>query len=217
MRGRRAERRLSQSEIARELGISQPAVSLIERGSPTGLTDDRLSVLMTLLDIAESDVPTAEPPKPAAGNKLFISYSHKDKDYLSRLLVHLRPLEKNGLIDAWNDSRIAAGAKWKQEIEKALEQAAVAVLLVSADFLASSFIVDNELPPLLKNASDKGTVILPIVVKPCRFTRDGMLSEFQSVNPPDVALSGMDDHGREIVYDSAAARIESLCIPKAAS
>jgi transcriptional regulator with XRE-family HTH domain len=106
MHGRRAERRLSQSEVARELGISQPAGSLIERGSPIGLTDDRLSVLMTLLAIAENEVPTAEPPKPAAGRRLFISYSHKDKDYLARLMIHIRPLEKNGLIDSWNDTAL---------------------------------------------------------------------------------------------------------------
>ncbi|HEY6686422.1 MAG TPA: hypothetical protein VI094_09475 [Propionibacteriaceae bacterium] len=42
-------------------------------------------------------------------NRLFISYSHRDADILERLLVHLRPLERDGLVDAWNDTRIAAG------------------------------------------------------------------------------------------------------------
>lgn len=215
MRGRRAEKRLSQTDVAKELGISQPAVSMIERGSPTGLSDDRLAVLLALLEIAEADVPTADQPKPEEGKSLFISYSHKDKEYLDRLMVHLRPLEKSGLIDPWNDTRIAAGDKWKEEIEGALKKAAVAVLLVSADFLASNFIIDNELPPLLEKASKDGTVILPLILKPCRFTRDKSLSVFQAINPPDAPLSGMEEHGRETVYDSAAARVEALCIPKA--
>lgn len=214
MRGRRAEKRLSQTDVAKELGVSQPAVSMIERGSPTGLSDDRLAILLSLLEIAEADVPTADKPEPEEGKSLFISYSHKDKEYLDRLLVHLRPLEKAGLIEAWNDTRIAAGEKWKEEIEKALQKAAVGVLLVSADFLASNFIVDNELPPLLKKASNEGTVILPLILKPCRFTRDRSISVFQAINPPDAPLSGMEEHGRETVYDSAAARIEALCIPK---
>ena len=83
---------------------------------------------------------------------VFISYSHSDREYLDRLLVHLKPLEKDGRIDLWVDTRLRAGDRWKKEIEKALNRANVAVLLVSADFLASDFITDNELPPLLKNA-----------------------------------------------------------------
>lgn len=216
MRRCRAEKRLSQTNVAEILGISQPAVSMIERGSPIGLSDDRLSVLLSLLEIADTDVPTADQPKPKEGKSLFISYSHKDTEYLDRLMVHLRPLEKSGLIDAWNDTRIAAGKKWQEEIESALKKSAVAVLLVSADFLASSFIVDNELPPLLDKAARDGTVILPLILKPCRFTRDKSLSIFQAINPPDAPLSGMDEHGRETVYDSAAARVEALCIPKGA-
>jgi hypothetical protein len=53
---------------------------------------------------------------------------------------------------------LRAGDKWKREIEKALQRATAAVLLVSADFLASDFITDNELPPLLKNAEEQGRV-----------------------------------------------------------
>lgn len=89
------------------------------------------------------------------------------------------------------------------------------MILVGADFLATNFIVDNELPPLLKKASKDGTVILPLILKPCRFTRDKSLSVFQAINPPDAPLSGMEEHGRETVYDSAAVRVEALCIPKA--
>jgi TIR domain len=55
-------------------------------------------------------------------------------------------LEKKGLIDPWVDTRISAGEKWKEEIRKALAQARAGVLLISADFVASNFIIDNELP-----------------------------------------------------------------------
>ena len=88
--------------------------------------------------------------------KVFISYSHSDGEYLDRLLVHLKPLEKEGLIDLWVDTRLRAGDRWRKEIDKALQRAIVAILLVSADFLASEFITDNELPPLLRNAEERG-------------------------------------------------------------
>lgn len=139
---------------------------------------------------------------------VFVSYSHADIDYLKRLEVHLKPFEKSGLIDLWSDTKIKAGEKWKDKIERALEKSAIAILLISADFLASDFIIDNELPPLLKAAEEKGKIILPVIIKPCRFTRDKNLSKFQSINDPKIPLSKMDDNGKEEVYVEIADNID---------
>ena len=139
---------------------------------------------------------------------VFISYSHSDRDYLDRLLVHLKPLEKEGLIDLWVDTRLHAGDKWKKEIEKALSQATVAILLASADFLASDFITDNELPPLLRNAEEKGTRIVPLIVKPCRFTRDRNLRHFQAINDPKQPLILLPPGEQEAFYDQVAVEVE---------
>jgi hypothetical protein len=141
-------------------------------------------------------------------SNVFISYSHSDRDYVDRLLVHLKPLEKEGLIDLWVDTRLRAGDRWKKEIEKALSRATVAILLVSADFLASDFITENELPPLLKNAEEKGTRILPLIVKPCRFTRDKNLRHFQAINDPKHSLALLGGGDQEVLYDQVAAEVE---------
>lgn len=141
--------------------------------------------------------------------KAFISYSHKDREYLDRLLVHLKPLEKKGLIDVWQDTKIKTGDKWRDEIEKALEGANIAILLVSADFMASDFIVDNELPPLLSRAEVKGTKIVPVILSHCRFSRESNLSRFQAANIPSEPLSAMKESEREAIYDKVAIDIES--------
>ncbi len=70
--------------------------------------------------------------------------------------------------------------------------AQVAVLLISADFMASDFIATDELPLLLAAAEQKGVVILPLIVSPSRFEKTGSLSCFQSVNPPSKPLIGLE-------------------------
>ncbi len=141
---------------------------------------------------------------------VFISYSHSDKEYLDRLIVHLKPLEKEGLIDLWVDTRLRAGDRWKKEIENALSRATVAVLLVSADFLASDFITDNELPPILRNAEEQGTRVIPLIVKPCRFTRDKNLRHFQAINDPSESMIHLSTGQQEAYYDSVAAEVEKI-------
>lgn len=152
------------------------------------------------------DVTTQQPQQ--REHKLFISYSHKDKAYLERLLVHLRPLERAGRIELWSDTQLRTGDRWKKEIQNALERATIAVMLVSADFMASEFIVNNELPPLLKNAEERGTKILPLIIKPCRFVRDPDLSQFQAANIPSRAFILLSEGEQEALLDQVAAEVE---------
>ncbi len=125
-------------------------------------------------------------------DKIFISYSHRDQEWLDKLQIYLKPLERKKLVDRWDDSRIKTGMKWRDEIKKALDSAKIAILLVSSNFLSSDFIAADELPPLLKAAQEEGAVILPIIINPCR-TSFSMsdLEPFQTVNPPDKPLTGM--------------------------
>lgn len=142
-------------------------------------------------------------------NSVFISYSHRDAEWLERLRVHLRPLEREYGIDRWDDTRIKPGTKWREEIRKAVSSAKVAVLLVSADFLASDFIATDELPPLLAAAKDEGAIILPVIIGPCRFLKTKPLSQFQSVNLPSKPLINMNRGKQEAVFDQVADAIET--------
>lgn len=174
---------------------------------PTRRADkiDSESVQFIRHEVARMEAPglqrnasTQSPPK------LFVSYSHADSACLERLLVHLRPLHKSKAIVCWSDKSIRTGDKWRQEIRKNLDDAAIAILLVSADFLASDFIVDNELPPLLVKAEARGIRILPVILKPCGFARDAVLSSFQAINDPSLPLLGLTHIEQEAVYNRIA-------------
>ena len=138
---------------------------------------------------------------------VFISYSHQDRNWLERVRIHLKSLERTPQIKIWSDRKISAGSKWKDEIKTAIDAAGVAILIVSADFLASDFIVIKEIPALLKNAKDKGTRILPIIVSPSAFT-SSIISEFQAINDPDKPLNGLPKAKREKILVRLAREVE---------
>ncbi len=142
-------------------------------------------------------------------NRIFISYSHNDTYYLERIKVHLKPLLQQKLIDIWDDTKLQKGKIWKKQIEDALQSARIAILLVSADFLASDFIINNELPPLLEKSEKDGTIILPLIIKPCRFLRDGYLSKYQASNDPRNPLINLPEGEQEKELAKLAEIIES--------
>ncbi|MCB1826448.1 MAG: toll/interleukin-1 receptor domain-containing protein [Candidatus Competibacteraceae bacterium] len=145
-----------------------------------------------------------------ARTQIFVSYSHTDADWLQRLQVHLKPLERTGAIAWWDDTQILPGMVWRDEIEKALNAAAIGVLLVSADFLASNFIANHELPPLLAAAQAKGLTILSLIVGPSQFQNTPELSRFQAVNNPAQPLIGLSKAEQETVLLKLADRIRGL-------
>src|SRR5439155_20530909 len=123
----------------------------------------------------------------------------------------LRPLEKRGLLDLFDDSKIKPGSRWREEIKAALDRARVAILLISADFIASDFIADNELPPLLKKAESGGATIIPVIVSPCGFRREKKLSSFESVNDPSSPLESLTYSGSEQITTELADAVECGC------
>lgn len=99
---------------------------------------------------------------------IFISYSHRDKDILDELIEMLSPQIDRGL-ELWSDEKIQPGQEWKQKILQALEQAKVAVLLVSSHFLDSQFIKNEELSRIFDRAKCNKTLILWIPVNHCDY------------------------------------------------
>ena len=133
--------------------------------------------------------------------QVFLCYCRKDLRYASRLRVHLASCQQISPLTVWDDTQIQAGSLWKSAIDSALAVADFAILLVSADFLASSFITTFELPQLLSAAQSGGTRILPVIVQPC-FFEGSHLAPFQAVNNPARPLSRLTVAAREEIWVS---------------
>ncbi len=110
---------------------------------------------------------------------VFISYSHKDKEWKDRLVSHLCVLQKQGNLDIWDDSRIGTGEDWFRDIQGAIQNATVAILLISADFLNSEFVLNEEILRFLELRMKKGLKIYPIILKPCAWKQVQWLAWMQ--------------------------------------
>lgn len=152
---------------------------------------------------------------------IFISYAHKDnessdpaKRWLDRLLEQLEPLVQQDEIAVCSDQDIRPGDDWHAHIQKHLDGAQAAVLLVSPTFLASKYIRNSELPVLLRNAKQKGVKIIPVILSPCLFDKSKFkypdpktgpeeftLASLQAVGTPSKTLIEMNDgeQGRALV------------------
>ena len=138
-----------------------------------------------------------EPPvkgeeQPAAAREgVFISYSNEDRAWLDRLKTMLAPFTRRKKISVWDDTWIKPGYDWREEIERALASAKVAVLLVSPDYLASDFIAEHELPLLLRRAAEKdGLIIIWVAVRHAAY-RETPLWNYQAVNDPGRPLNSL--------------------------
>jgi hypothetical protein len=141
---------------------------------------------------------------------VFVSYCHSDLEHLKRLQVHIAPSVREGIVNLWDDTKLRAGQKWREEIKEAITSAKVAVLLISADFLHSDFIATDELPPLLAAAEGDGLTVLPVILSPSRFSRTPSLNCYQAINPPSKPVDGMGKVEREALWAELVDRIEEL-------
>lgn len=138
--------------------------------------------------------------------RIFISYSHADSEWARLLEIHLRPLIKSRDLTVWDDTKIQTGSSWREEIVSAIEQADVAVLLVSPDYLASDFILDAELPTLLRAAEERGLRIIWVAIRPSLFD-DTAIAQFQAANDPNAPLSELNSSQRDRAFVNIARRI----------
>jgi internalin A len=136
---------------------------------------------------------------PSAGerrDRVFISYSHNDRDWLRHVET---PLKAFSGLNIWADPYIEVGGEWRRDISTALARTCVGVLLVSPDFLASDFIRNEELPALLKDADAKAITLFPIPIRASNY-KATPLAEYQFAHPPDRPLDSLRFPSRIAVF-----------------
>lgn len=144
--------------------------------------------------------------------KVFISYSHRDEAWKDR--IHRQLAVLGDVFALWDDRRIAGGDAWQAEIETALAECDVALLLISADFLTSGFILGEEVPVLLRRRESEGLLVIPVILKPCAWERVGWLRTIQARPLDGTELSGMSEHEQDRALAALAGEVADRVIPE---
>lgn len=97
--------------------------------------------------------------------KIFFCYAREDEPLLNKLKTHLRPLQREGLIEVWYDRNISAGTEWETEIKQHLNTADIILLLVSPDFMDSDYCYGIEMKRALERRARGEAEVIPVILR----------------------------------------------------
>jgi TIR domain-containing protein len=96
----------------------------------------------------------------------FISYAHDDYRAFEEFHVRLKPLARLFKLNIWADKRLLPGDYWSSEIAAQIELSDIHVLLMSARFFGSDYILDHELPAIAARCQN-GALTIPVLIERC--------------------------------------------------
>lgn len=121
--------------------------------------------------------------------KLFYSYSQKDESYRDDLEKALAMLKRFDDLQEWHFRKILPGQEIDSEIDKELENSDIILLLVSIDFLASSYCYDIEVKKAMEMHDNGQAVVIPVILREC---------DWKHVSSPFKKLEGLPKNGKPI-------------------
>ncbi len=120
--------------------------------------------------------------------RIFISYAPEDKAFKDEFRKMVAPLEKNGKWKLWDDRWLLPGDDWNREILRHIEEANIAVLLLTSAFFASDYIYDEEMRRAVERHRRGEMLLIGVIVGDCIF-EETPLRDIQIV-PKDAAAIG---------------------------
>lgn len=143
--------------------------------------------------------------------RLFYSYSRADEGLRDELNNHLAVLKNKGLIAPWHDRRIPVGCDWDRKLREQLDAADIILLLVSADFLASSYCNEIEIKRSMERHKANEACVIPVILRPCNW-HEAPFGKLQPV-PKDgnpITECRSHDRGFSEVTESIGAIVEEI-------
>lgn len=147
--------------------------------------------------------------EPNKALEVFFSYSHKDQDLRDQLETHLSLLKNQGVVSGWHDRKVIAGTEWAGEIEAHLNTAQIILLLISADFLASSYCYGIEVMRAMDRHNAGEARVIPIILRACDW-HNAPFGKLQALPTDGKPISGRSWRNRDEAFLNATQGIRKI-------
>jgi tetratricopeptide (TPR) repeat protein len=152
--------------------------------------------------------------------RVFVSYAREDRKWLDpdnprNLIPFLEDSLRRQNVVFWYDKGLVPGDEFKRLIGMEIDQAQIALLIVSQYFLNSVFIETEEMPRIANRAGLGRMVIVPILVESCDWNEYGFLADRQMVpaSRPLIEFTDSDirwSSVRKEILDGVKAQVKRI-------
>lgn len=142
-------------------------------------------------------------------DQIHISYSARDRTWCELLKTQLKPVTGALGLSVSSDLDLGPGEAWEEQITNALGRARLAIVLVSADYLASDDLMERELPRLVELARSGELSLTWLCVRSCVWSSSPLV-EFQAAHDPHAALEELPRGRRDRALVEIARKVNEL-------
>jgi hypothetical protein len=144
--------------------------------------------------------------------QIFMSYARKDKGLEGDLKEQLEVLERARGIKVWDDRKIRSGDEWSPKLELEINKSSVAILMITARFLNSSYIQETELPYMMSRRDIGKLEVVPVLTRACPWHEVRWLGALE-MRPRDARpLAKMRPADREEAMATFASEVAEIAI-----
>jgi len=151
---------------------------------------------------------------PYAMPNVIIFYDNSDSDdvkEIKKIMSSNIELESNKIVIADFDEKLTAKFEWHESIVKSPKSIIAAILMISADFLASHSGQSTQLPSLVKKLSASGVRAIPVYLAPCDIQYAKRIFDLEDIEFIGSSLMSSDEEDQaKILHELAKQTLDAI-------
>lgn len=143
----------------------------------------------------------------ASSIEILCFYAHEDELLLNELQTHLNPLQRQGLINVWNNIDISGSRNWEKEFISHLNTAQVILFLISPYFLNWKDFHSREIQQAIERHEYGEAQVIPIILRPVPW-QTAPFDKLQALNTRPIISSSW--HNQNEAFSNVAQGIYKI-------
>ncbi len=139
----------------------------------------------------------------------------KDAPLADELRTHLKVMQRSTGIDILSDVELRIGDEYRKETQQAIDQVDIALLLLSADFFVSDWLMEDMVPQLQQRHSLGKLRVIAVLLRSCQWDVLPWFSELHLLPKHRKPIGSFSPYERDEVLNEVAKEIMELVAPEA--